>query len=118
MARYIMTVRSNPVAGREDEYNDWYDRYHLPDLVNTPTFVAGQRYKIAPIELPDYPGYQKPKHRYMVVYEIETDDIEKTKKILWGQENISRIKQSTAFDSSNVDCQVYTPIGLRVTKDL
>jgi len=117
MARYIMTVRSNPVAGREDEYNEWYDRYQLPQLVETPTFVAGQRYKLAPIEMPDYPGYEKPKHRYMVVYEIETESLERTKQILWGPDNVSRIKQSTAFDSSNVACQIYMPIGLRVSKD-
>ena len=43
--------------------------------------------------------------------------LEKTKQILWGPENIGRIKQSTAFDSSHVDCQIYMPIGLRVSKD-
>ena len=116
MTKYIMMVRSNPVAGREDEYNDWYDRHQLPQLVETPTFVAGQRYKLAPVELPDYPGYQKAQHRYMVVYEIETDSLEKTKQILWSPDNVGRIRQSTAFDSSNVDCQIYLPIGQRVTK--
>jgi hypothetical protein len=117
MARYIMTVRSNPVAGREDEYNQWYDQFHVRELVQTPTLVAGQRYKLAPIEMPDYPGYQKAKHRYMVVYEIETDSLEQTKQILWSPQNVGRIKQSTAFDSSNVDCQIYVPIGPRVAKD-
>jgi hypothetical protein len=112
-----MMVRSNPVAGREDEYNDWYDRHQLSQIVATPTFVAGQRYELVPSALPDYPGYQKARHRYMVVYEIETDSLEKTKQILWSGENVGRISQSTAFDSSNVDCQIYVPIGQRVTKD-
>ena len=52
----------------------------------------------------------------MVVYEIETESLEQTKQILWGPENVGRIKQSTAFDSSSVDCQIYMPIGLRVGK--
>ena len=112
-----MTVRSNPVAGREDEYNEWYDRYQMPQIVETPTFIAGQRYKLAPIDLPAYPGYQQAKHRYMVVYEIETDRLEETKQILWSPANAGRITQSAAFDSSNVDCQIYMPIGSRVSKD-
>ena len=113
---YTFVVLTNAVEGREDEYNEWYDRYQLPQLVETPTFIGGQRYKLAPIEIPDYPSYQKPKHRYMAVYEIETDSLEQTKQILWGPQNVSRIKQSTAFDSSNVDCQIYLPIGVRVSK--
>jgi hypothetical protein len=117
MPRYIMTVRSNPVAGREDEYNDWYDRFQVRDIVQTPTIVAGQRYRLAPVDLPDYPGYQKPKHRYMVVYEIETDSIERTQQILWSPQNVARITPSPAFDASSVDCQIYLPIGPRVTKD-
>jgi hypothetical protein len=114
MTKYIMTVRSNPVAGREDEYNEWYDRHHLPELLMTPTLVAGQRYRLAPIELPDYLGYQKPRHSYMVVYEIETESLERTRDLLWSRENAARIKPSSAFDSSSVDCQIYMPIGPRV----
>ncbi len=55
MPRYIMTVRSNPVAGREAEYNEWYDRYHVPDLLMTPTLIAAQRYRLAPVQLPGLP---------------------------------------------------------------
>ena len=40
MPRYIMTVRSNPIAGREAEFNEWYDRRHVPDLLKTPTLIA------------------------------------------------------------------------------
>ena len=114
MAKFIMTVRSNPVPGREAEYNEWYDRFHVPELVMTPTFVAGQRYRLADVKPFDYPGYQKPEYSYMVVYEIETDNLQKTKEILWSPENIGRIQKSTAFDSSKVDCQLYTPVGPRV----
>ena len=111
MSRYIMTVRSNPVAGREAEFNEWYDRHHVPDLLKTPTLIAAQRYRLAPVELPEYPGYVKPRHSYMVVYEIETESLEKTRDLLWSPDNIARIRPSDAFDSSSVDCQFFAPIG-------
>ena len=116
MPRHIMTVRSNPVAGREAEYNEWYDRHHLPDLLATPTLVAAQRYRLAPVQLPDRAGYVKPRHTYMVVYEIETDDLGRTRDQLWSPENIARIRPSEAFDSSSVDCQFFTPIGPHVVR--
>jgi hypothetical protein len=50
----------------------------------------------------------------MVVYEIETDSLERTRDLLWSRENAARIKPSGAFDSSSVDCQIYLPIGPRV----
>ena len=32
MATGAMVVFSNPTEGREDEYNDWYDNTHLPEV--------------------------------------------------------------------------------------
>ena len=32
MRRYKMITLSNPTAGREAEYNDWYQNVHLKDL--------------------------------------------------------------------------------------
>ena len=116
MPKYIMTVRSNPVTGRDAEYNEWYDRHHVPELLMTPTLVAAQRYRLAPVTVPDYPGYVVPGHTYMVVYEIETDSLEKTRDLLWSPENIARIRPSEAFDASSVDCQFFSPIGPRIVQ--
>ena len=114
MAKYIMTVRSNPVAGREHEYNRWYDAHQLPELLKTPSFVAAQRYRTAPVQLPEYPGYERQRYSYLVVYEIETDDIEQTRQLLWSPGNVARITPSPAFDTSSVDLQIFEPTGPRV----
>ena len=116
MARHIMAVRSNPVAGRDAEYNEWYDQEQVPALLMTPTLLAAQRYKLADVDLPSDRGYAQPQHRYMVVYEIETDDIRKTRDLIWSKENIARIRPSDAFDAASVDCQFFTPIGSRVLR--
>src|ERR1700704_107863 len=41
---YYYLVFSNPVAGREDEYNKWYDTQHAQDVVAVPGFVTAQRF--------------------------------------------------------------------------
>ena len=44
MAGYKFVVLSNPVAGHEEEYNDWYSNRHLADIVAIPGFSAVQRF--------------------------------------------------------------------------
>lgn len=116
MAKFLMTVRANCTPGREEEFNSWYDAFHVPDLLATPTLVAAQRFRLADVQAPDYPGYIKPEFQYLTVYEIETDSLEHTKEVLWAPSNIARIRKSTAFDSSRVDCSLYMPLGARVTQ--
>jgi hypothetical protein len=51
-------------------FNDWYDNVHLPDVLQTPGFVAVRRYVI-----------REPRNgrgKYLTICEIETDDIIKT----------------------------------------
>ena len=116
MAKYIMLAFSNPVPGREDEYNAWYDEFHVPEMLMTPGLVAAQRYRVAPIEPPNYPGYQPMAYKYLNLMEMETDDLVKTKEILWSPANVGRIRKSDAFDSSKVVCKIYEPFRPRVTR--
>ena len=45
MPRYNLIVLTNPVDGREDEYNDWYTNVHLDDVLKVPGVVAAQRFR-------------------------------------------------------------------------
>ena len=36
MAKYMFLPLTSPVAGKEDEFNEWYDKHHLPDVINVP----------------------------------------------------------------------------------
>lgn len=70
MTRHILLVHSDPTPGRDDDYNQWYDDVHLPDVLEVRGFVAAKRYVAAPSihdEMPD--------RRYLAIYEIETDDL-------------------------------------------
>ena len=57
-------------SSQEKRWNEWYDNIHLPEILQTPGYVAATRYKA-----------ENPKTgrgKYLCIYEIETDDISKT----------------------------------------
>src|SRR3977135_1816185 len=48
MPKGIMFVPSQPASlDREDEYNTWYSKTHIPEVCEVPGVVAAQRYKIS-----------------------------------------------------------------------
>lgn len=76
----VQTVCTDPA--KEKEFQEWYDNIHVPDLLQAPGFVRATRY--ANNEL--VPGEGK----YLAVYEVESDDIERTWKAYW--EHVQKIR--------------------------
>lgn len=65
MPTCLQFALSNPVAGREDEFNRWYEHDHLRNGVLTPGILAGQRFRRA-----DGP-WPSGKHEYLTIWEID-----------------------------------------------
>lgn len=70
MRRYKLVVYTKPVAGRDREYNDWYEKTHLSDLVAIPGINSAQRFRLAQAlstetSLP-----------FLAIYDIETDNLD------------------------------------------
>ena len=88
MAKWILTVATNCTdPAREAEFNEWYDKTHLPDILETPSFVRATRYEnIKPAE-----GEAK----FLAVYEIEADDIREVMKM--NSENMERKRDAGRF---------------------
>ena len=105
MPRYKMVVSSYPVAGREAEYNDWYQNIHLGELVSLKGFVSARRFRLA-AKLVE--GEAAP---YMAIYEIETDDVEAVLEHLKNEAYNSRINMSEAIDTSRTTAVVYEEFG-------
>ncbi len=70
MAKWLLVVETNCAdAARENEFNEWYNETHIPDVLETPGFIRATRYEnTRPAE---------GEARYLATYEIETDDIDK-----------------------------------------
>ena len=76
MEKWLFVVRTNCInESREDEFNEWYNNVHAQDVVNLPGVLRGDRFWC-----PDWSSHEQ--GRYLALYEIETDDIEKTKELL------------------------------------
>lgn len=71
MAKWIRTVETNCRNElRDAEFNQWYDNIHIPDMLKLPAVVAVTRYKRSDLKVGEA--------EYLSIYELETDDIEKT----------------------------------------
>jgi hypothetical protein len=66
-------VYSNPMPGKDAEFNDWYTDVHLAEVLQIDGFISAQRFQLAEPQVVDDQPY-----RYMAMYEIENDNIEKT----------------------------------------
>lgn len=72
-------VLSNAVEGRDDEFNDWYDSTHVPDILALEGFVSAQRFRRS--SALDRPGAPAPEFAYAAVYEIAGDPVEAVKRL-------------------------------------
>ncbi len=78
MAKAMLMAWANPVDdASESEFNAWYDGTHIPQVRATiPAITAVRRYRLAnpPAGVPAGAD-ASPAHRYLAVYEIDTDDV-------------------------------------------
>ncbi|PXW24482.1 UNVERIFIED_CONTAM: hypothetical protein DES50_12610 [Williamsia faeni] len=69
--KFIQIVYSNPLEGRDDEFNEWYDNVHIPELLAIPGMLSAQRYTLRDTEIYRAPGGSVPDQRYAIIYEME-----------------------------------------------
>jgi len=104
---YAMLIFSDPVAGREAEYNEWYDKRHLPDIVAVPGFVRARRLKLAPIQFHSSPALP----RYLAYFEISTDDLPAAFAEVDRRRNSGENVMSKAFDLKKAVGRAYRMLG-------
>jgi hypothetical protein len=111
MAKYTFVVLSNPTTpGQEAEYNEWYNKIHIPDVLNVPGFVAAQRFRLADAQFAD----GAPAHRYLALYELDTDDIKGSLKELQKRVGTDDMVMSDAIDMKGIVAATFTPVAERV----
>jgi hypothetical protein len=110
MRRYKMIVLSRPAAGREAEYNDWYQNFHLSQVVAIRDIKSAQRFRLAR-KLVDGEA-----HPYAAIYEIETDDIDAVIEAIRSAAGTERLKISDAIAVDFTNATVYEEFGAVVNK--
>jgi hypothetical protein len=111
MPRYNLIALTNPLEGRDDEFNDWYTNVHLADVLKLPGVTAAQRYRLADVQ--HRPGPFE--WSYMAVYEIEIDDIAETLAALRAASGTERMPLSPALSPERM-VWIYQPITERVER--
>lgn len=113
MAKATLVVLTNPVSDEvEDEYNDWYDNTHLQDVVGVDGFVSAQRFKV--VDVAAMEGMPAPSHRYLALYEVETDDINAVAEALTKQATSGEMFISPALDATTATTFWVEPVGAPV----
>ena len=72
MAESVFMVWTNPIDEASDsEFNDWYSRTHVPQVIeHVPGVVGARRYRV--VDLPG--GGGPPAHPNVCVWETDTND--------------------------------------------
>ncbi len=109
MPKFKMIALTNPVDGRDEEFNDWYQNVHLPEVVSREGMVSARRYKVAvPLLAPVSFGY-------MAVYDIDTPDIGGFLQTMGAASATNT--QSDAADTANSYTVIFSEFGEVVTHE-
>ena len=108
MGNYTLVVCTNPAEGREDDYNEWYDNQHLGDVIAAAGFDRAERLRLTDIGTPSVT-----QHRYLALYQVETDDPESVFKGLIAAAGTDAMPMSDAIDLSSASMGLFETISQR-----
>ena len=108
MAKYKMIVLTQPIAGKESEYNDWYQNVHLSQVVNVEGLTGVQRYRLA------HNVGKEAVLPYLAIYDMETDDLAGVMAEMDRRAGTDRMVVSDAVDQQCLIAAVYEELGARV----
>lgn len=110
MAKFKLVALSNPVAGKEDEFHDWYQNEHLPQIVSLPGGVGAQRYQLVAKLAGADPN------QYLAIYDIECDDPMAFLGALGQASAEGKLTRTDANDMGTVYTALFGELGAGVVK--
>jgi hypothetical protein len=98
MQRGVLLVQTAPVPGREQDFDRWYNTVHVPQILQTPGFVAGTRFRAvtAPGASPLAADDWRP---YLAVYEIAAPDLAASHAALLGRMRAGELARSDVISA-------------------
>lgn len=108
--KFIQIVFSNPLEGRDQEFNEWYDNVHIPQLLAIPGMLSAQRYTLRDAEMYRAPGGFAPQHRYAIIYEM-AGDVDTIMKSIQEAVMAGEIVMHDSLDMDSWRLAFWTPRG-------
>jgi len=115
--RYVYLVMSDPLPGREFDFNDGYQNMHMGDLVQLPGWTGAQRFRLVPDVMPRniQPLYRRGN---LIIWDQEGTDLNKLRSdanaaIAGGK---SRLIPGFDYGPDGAVRATYQVIGARATR--
>ena len=112
MSRSVGIALTNPVEGREQEFNDWYDNQHILDVLALPGCISAQRFRLSNVRIPN----RSCPYRYLAIYEFETEDAGAAVKAIVERGGTPAMPRSDAVSRDTFLTMIYEPIGPKIDK--
>jgi hypothetical protein len=115
--RYVFLVMSDPLPGREFDFNDGYQNMHMGDLVQLPGWTGAQRFRLVPNVMPrnTQPLYRRGN---LIIWDQEGTNLDKLRSdanaaIAGGK---SRLIPGFDYGPDGAVSVTYQVIGARMTR--
>jgi hypothetical protein len=103
MAIYKLIAFTDPLAGQDQEYNNWYNEVHLSDVVAIPGFVSAQRFVLKIATAGEI------KNKYLAIYDMETDDPAALMAEVGRRVGTGQLILSQALDVTSENSGIFEP---------
>jgi len=103
--KQMVVVLTEPTAGREDEFNDYYENVHIREVLATTGWTSGQRFRLS-----DQAGAECPLP-FLALYEAEADDPKEILQTL--TKTRPERQQSSAINMKTAGVWVFSATGPR-----
>ena len=110
MPRYRMIMLSQAQAGREEEFERWYDETHIPEMLQVPGFLAAQRFRTAMNVVGKTP------YPFCTIYELEADSAKAAAGAMFGAMQRGQVTTSDLLDPANGQGFLCEEVRERVTR--
>ena len=101
MPAYQMIVMTNPVAGRDDEFNRWYDEVHIGDVLKVEGVRGARRFR----------AVDSGPWRYAAIYDLDIEAPNEVMAEILRRWKTDQMPGTDAFDDSNFIMTIVEPIA-------
>lgn len=108
MPKYKLVALASPVAGKEEEFHDWYQNKHLKEIISFPGGKGAQRYKLVTKLM------GQDENQWMAIYDIECDDPMQFLGAVGQASAEGKMTQTEANDMGKVYTALFEEYGERV----
>ncbi len=108
MTQCKLIALTTPIAGREQDYHDWYNNVHLPEIVNGMGCQGAQRFELVAKMM----GGDT--NQFLAIYDVETDDPEGFMAKMGAFAQSGGMTPGTATDSAAGYSAFFRAIGDRL----